>query len=589
MPGRATSLSHRLHSAIALASLVIATSPAIAQTHPKAGIVLEGINSHGGGRANATGSEADWDSKAYQWNNAQTLAPLAGTGRLNLDQQAGGAYSEATTVCNPSTDAKHCNKPANTYRQVSPAYWFAQEYLAAHPELDRLVFVAHNKNGTGYCDYSWVAPQDLPNPLPPTPVPNSCNDGGFPSLTDTVDRYNAARDALIAQGYDVVPVGVFWHGADPDYDGAANWDIHQQRVDHTIAYLRASLNGFGNAPIVVGSGKTDAQLNNNGFHDALGNTVSCTGSATNDINYQANLAAVNKRDAYTAVFDNINPRYGFSTGLPIQPMTDCIHENYAGVQTLGHLRYLALARAAANSDPRAPLSGFSFTSSLKAFWDFRSGTPIDWTNNGNTLVRVGNNPPLFRYESAFNEYVWNRPGDGTSAGSPAATSARLFKNPLIPAASYTKVLYIKPLNLTYSQHFWSDQDPAATVNNHTLRINVSGTSTTLSASHGNTSVTCDASGMAANQWHLIVVTYAAGATASTGTMKLYVDGTTPCDTLSPAAGHSMTSGGYLGGSKGTSAQSLSAFNLGYAMLLDKALSASEIGELLTADSHLGDY
>ena len=579
------------HARVALAIVACAVAPTAlhAQAKPKAGIVLEGINSHGGGRANATGSEADWDAKAYQWNYSQVLAALAGTSRLNLDQQLGGQYSTSTTLCNPSTDTRHCNKPSNTYRQVSPAYWFAQEYLAAHPELSRIVFVAWNRNGSGYCDYAWAAPQDLPSPLPPAPVPNSCNDGGYPSLLDAIARYNAARAELIAEGYDVVPVAAFWHGADPDYDGGANWDIHQQRVDHTLAYLRANLDGFGNTPIVVGSGKTYAQLTNQQFNDGLGNTVTCSGSVTNDANYQANLAAVNKRDPYTAVFDTTNARYGYSTGLPVMPMTDCIHENYAGVQIEGHLRYLALARAIANADPRAPLTGLTFTANLKAFWDFRSGTPIDWTANGNDLVRIGSNPPLFRYESSLNEYAWNRPGDGTSDGSPAASSARFFQNPLTPATSYTKVIYIKPLNMSYSQHFWSDQDPSNVANRHTLRINVSGGSTTISASHGNTSVTCDASAIAANQWHLIVVTYAAGATSTTGTMKLYVDGTTACDTLSPAAHHSMVSGGYLGSSKGTSDQSLSAFTFGYAMLLDKALSASEIGQLVTADSHLGDY
>src|SRR3569832_2481302 len=100
---RAALWARRARVALAIAACAFTPTALHAKAKPKAGIVLEGINSHGGGRATATSSEADWDAKAYQRNYNQVLAALAVTNRLNLDQQHSGQYSTSTTLCNPST------------------------------------------------------------------------------------------------------------------------------------------------------------------------------------------------------------------------------------------------------------------------------------------------------------------------------------------------------------------------------------------------------------------------------------------------------------------------------------------------------
>jgi hypothetical protein len=480
---------------------------------PTAHLILTIGNSHDIGRDNANVGDV-FHTKVWQWTQAGALAKPAAA---MLD---------------------HVDAVATDY---SPDVTFAADYIAANSGIDRLVFVPHAKGGTGFAD----AMEGSGNWSVDT-TPNR--------LTEAVSRYNAASAALVTAGFTVVHAGTIFYNANPDYN-LSTWDAHRDQIDRFVAYLRSHLTGYtASIPIVIGGGMNNTEFSGRPINDAL---------------FQANLNGTHKRLNSVGTFDTINPRYGYSTGLPV-PQVDSFHATRAGDITVGHLRYQALVRATANTNFKAPFGTLSFASSLRGFWDFRTGTPRDMSGTGNHLVRFGTNPPLYRVDSQIDQLAWIRPTGSTT---------RVHQLPMALPASYTIAVYVKLDDLTAAIAFLQKSDGAA-ANQH--RLQYSASNSDVRAGHGATanSVTFASSVLDTTDYHLVTLTY----DAATTTMKLGHNGSV-LSTNAAVPAHASTSGSYLGAATAGAGNPLIG-KMAFAMVANRALTNAEISELWTSANSL---
>lgn len=490
-------------------------------------------NSHTIGRADALSTDS-FPIKVQQWTQPRLARPGA-------DRTAPGPAM-----------LDHVNPNAGNF---SPDLQFANDYLAANPAVDKLVFVPHAEGATAF--------------FSDTPERQWSVDtlGANNLLKQATDRFNQAHAALVKAGDTVVSAGVLLHFANPDYDNAplfsaTPFTAHQQQIDAFVAYVRGALAGFSaSTPVVIGGGMNKVEFDTRPVNQAL---------------YQANLLGAHKRNPHVGSYDTINPRHGYASGLPV-PIFDAHHATRDGDITKGHLRYQALARAAANSDCHAPFSTLSFFSpgTISALWDFRTGTPLDISGNGNHLIRhTEANPPLYRVDAkissapALDELAWVRTASSTS---------RVHQLPMALPAHYTIAVYQRFDQLSAPMALLQKAD-GASANQH--RFQFSASNNDIRAGHGSAAntVSFSAAGVLdTTNFHLLVLTY------DGSTLKLYHNGTLKSSAASPA--HAAQPGSFLGAATAGAANPLVG-TMAFAMVASRALSAAEIGALANAAQSL---
>ncbi|PCJ99811.1 MAG: hypothetical protein COA45_03065 [Zetaproteobacteria bacterium] len=436
------------------------TQPAIITTVATAHMFLTIGNSHNIGRPTASGDT--FDAKVYEWTQGNILVQPAAA---MLDHQN------------------------DTVTDISPDLSFSADYIAANPIIDRLVFVPHAQGSTGFSDNSWSADT----------VPND--------LSVAVTRFNAAHAQLIADGYTVMVGGAFFHANRPDFDDNSHLQ-YQIDIDDMVAYLRANLTDGVNIPVIIGGGMTKTQL------DAR--------ALSKDLNFQATADGTQHRVAYTGTYDWINsPRYGKSyAGLPVVT-TDGVHANRLGVIEQGQLRYDALLRAQLNASPSEPFQSLASWGSWKAFHDFRSGTGLDMTGNGNHATQqdaVATADMI--YDPVVQSMAFIRAAGGTD---------KYFSAGAMLGASYTKAALVKFSSLS-TQGVMQDH-------NDGTRMHLSSGTGVFRSYHNSSSqkVAFPNTDIVLGKYHLIVLTY----DAATTTMKLYLDGILK-DTNASVANHTRT-------------------------------------------------
>ncbi|WP_416306582.1 LamG-like jellyroll fold domain-containing protein [Neptunicella sp. SCSIO 80796] len=516
-------------------------------------LILTIGNSHNIGR---TGNNQDqsFGSKVLQWNHCGSLSRPSGVFKAMLDHVdpvAGGGKAKGKTD------------------RLSPDLTFSEDYLAEYPAVDYLIFVPSAKGGTGFVDPddpddqsgNWSADQSS---IQSTAV---CS-----RLDEAVIRYNNAAAYLSGQGANITHAGTLFHNANPDYnpsvlrwgdtDDAYSeiWDNHQQQIDYFIDYLRDNLDGYqSTTPIVIGGGMIDTQFQ---------------GRPTNDALFQANLNGAHIRQNYVGTYDPIHFRNGdFISGkltsddLPIGSY-DGTHTNSNGERTKGHLRFRAWQRASNNSDHLAPFGQLSFISDLTAYWDFRSGTPLDFSGNHYDLSRYRgeqsvNRPPLYAFDGDLEDLVWRRTSTSTY---------RVHQLPMPLPASYTIAVFVKPAQFTEPMAFL--QQAGGPVN-YQHRFQYSAANDQIRAGHGaiSTSVAFSASALDTDHYFLLTLSY----DASTQEMKLGLDGVVQ-DTASNVANHQSQTGSFLGAANDDADNPLIG-RMVFAMIVDRAISDTELGEL----------
>ncbi|WP_176086420.1 LamG-like jellyroll fold domain-containing protein [Martelella sp. HB161492] len=498
-------------------------------------LILTIGNSHTIGRDDALSTDS-FAAKVLQWTQAGVLSAPG----------AGGAAPGPAML-------DHVNPYDGDF---SPDLSFAEDYLAANPSVDRLVFVPHAEGATAFfsdtSERRWSVDALSSDNL----------------LKQATDRFNAAHAALVSAGDTVVSAAILLHFANPDYDNAplfsaTPFTAHQEQIEAFVAYVRGgALTGVtSSTPVVIGGGM------NEGEFDTI---------PVNQVLYQANLLGSHKRNDHVGTYDTINPRYGYSTGLPV-PMVDSHHATRAGDITKGHLRFQALQRAAANSACHAPFSGLSFFSpaTTTALWDFRTGTPLDISGNGNHLIRsTESNPPLYRVDPktgtapALDELAWTRT---------ATSTHRVHQLPMALPAAYTIAVYQRFDQLTSAMAFLQKAD-GATASQH--RFQFSASNNDVRAGHGSAAdtVSFSAAGVLdTTSFHLLMLSF------DGTTMRLYHNGTLKDQAASAA--HASQAESYLGAATGTPGNPLIG-TMAFAMVASRALTSIEVSELWTTAQSL---
>jgi len=425
---------------------------------PIAHVFIPFGNSHKIGRVVAVGQS--FNAKVWEWTQANVLAQPE---FAMLDHIGDGQ------------------------NDLSPMLSFADDYIAANPSVDRVVFVGNAEGSSGFVDNEWAADT----------VPNNLSVG--------VSRANAARAQLISEGYTVVMKAVSYHASRPDFDSNTHAQL-QIDLDAMIDYIRANLTDGANIPVLIGGGMTDSQL---------------SGRAANDINFQSTFNGVKRRIPYTWNMDMINAQDGYTTGLPVIPF-DGVHADHAGELTKGHLYFNASLNAQTNDKPNDPFQSLTSWATWKAFHDFRSGTPLDFSGNGNhaTHQDAVTLPALFQHDALTNEIAFIREAGGND---------RYLSAGAMLGASYTKAAFVKFSSLA-TQGIIQDH-------NDGTRMHLSSGTGILRCYHNSSSqkVYFPNTEIVLNQYHLVVLTYDAAGT----TMKLYLDGVLK-DTNASVANHSRT-------------------------------------------------
>lgn len=519
-------------------------------------LILTIGNSHNIGRANAASGDT-FDQKVLQWTQCDTIARPFGVQKAMLD---------------------HIDPSRSGTGKLSPDLTFSEDYLAANTGVDYLLFVPSAKGGTGFVnpddedDWSgnWSARQEDLTAAEP------CS-----RLDEAVTRYNTVTALLNNAQANVTHAGTLFHNANPDYNpsdirwtgpdaDSAVWDHHQQQIDSFIDYLRSNLSGYtASTPIVIGGGMLEHQFD---------------GRPTNDALFQANLNGAHKRRNKVGTYDPIHYRdQDFMAGkldqddLPIDN-SDAFHADTQGERSKGHLRFRAWQRAVANTNHLSPFSNLSFFDDLIAYWDFRSGTPLDLTDNGNHLIRYREDsgsirPPLYRFDSALDELVWRRP---------ATSTYRFHQLPMALPASYTIALYVK---------FSEFNSPMALLQqagglvNRQHRFQYSLQHDEIQAGHGSNrdTVSFPGSALTSNQYYLLTLSF----DATTQQMALGLNGTL-MSTASNVASHNSASGSFLGGATSSGANPLVG-SMAFAMVAERALTALEICQLWQETWSLGGH
>ncbi len=474
--------------------------PAVSNSSaPTAHLFLIIGNSHSIGRDAALGGDL-FPANVWQWTQGNVLAQPAAAMLDHIDDVA--------------TD-------------FTPDISFSQDYAVANPAVDRIVFVPHAGGTTGFVTGEW-AYTDTPN-----------------LLSAAVTRYNAAYAQLVGDGFAVTAAGVFYHNANLDYD-SSDYDTHQNDIDGLIAYLRANLIGGASVPLVIGGGMNNTQL---------------SVRVTNDALFQANLLGAEYRNVGVASYDTINPRYGYSAGLPVG-QSDSIHADRAGDIIKGHLRYNALLRAAVNTAPNDPFQSLSRWTNWDAFIDFRSGTGRDMTGNDNHTTRIG--VPLIRFDAVTEQLVYDRPGG----------SDRYMRAGSTLGVSYTKTVFVK-FDTLVTQGLMMDS-------NGETRFFLSNSANQVRAYHSSSSdrVNFSRGDLTSGQYYLITVTYDSAST----TMKIYLDGVLK-DTNTSVGVHSLSGGEYIGAQNGVAGNPLDG-DIIFAAYSDVVFDGSAVSALNTAAQEL---
>ena len=419
---------------------------------------------------------------------------------------------------------------------LSPMLTFSDDYIAANPDVERVVFISRAEGSSGFSDNEWAADQ----------VPNN--------LSAVVTQHNDAKTALEALGYTVVTKSVHYHASRPDFDDSTPEQLAAD-IEAMIDYLRTSLNGVdATLPVIIGGGMTATQL---------------AGRAENDLNFQAVFNGVNRRIPYTWNMDMINAQDGFTAGLPVAPF-DGVHADHAGELTKGHLHYNALLNAVTNDKPNDPFQSLSSWADWKAFHDFRSGTGKDFSGNNNHAVQIDavTNPALMKHDTLINDFAYVRDFAG------AAGTDRYWSAGAVLGQSYTKAVFIR-FNDFNTQGVMQDLTDGT-------RMFMSLGTNEFRCYHGSSLVNAnfDASNITLDQYHLIALTY----DAATTTMKSYLDGVL-MNTNTGVANHSRTTPEAIG------AQNLVGLRpFGGAMLFaaysDEVMELSDVQALNTASQSL---
>ncbi len=417
-------------------------------------------NSHEIGRATALGTDA-FDDKVYQWT------------------QAGALEQPAAAMLDHQNDVP---------TDISPSLSFSDAYITRNPEVTRIVHVPHAQGSTGFSGGQWAS-DDVPN-----------------DLSQAVTRFNAAHAALVADGFTVTSSAVFYHANRPDFDNNTIPQL-QVDIDAMIDYLRANLTDGANIPVIIGGGMTQTQLTSRAIE--------------NDLGFQGVMDGSYIRKTNVGSYDWINQRYGSNNaGLPAQT-DDGVHVDRLGTITQGGLMDEALIRAQANTAPNDPFESLASWSEWDGFHDFRSGTGLDFSGNGNDLIQADavTNLALTKFDTSnANTFVFDRDDGDTDrywhVGAPLG-------------ASYTKAVMLRFDDLGATEGIWQNSDQGTrffyTVGSNEIR-----------AYHDSSSqrVTISGDDITLNQWHMIVVTY----DEPTTTMRIYLDGVL-IDTNTNVAAH----------------------------------------------------
>ncbi len=417
-------------------------------------------NSHEIGRATADAGDA-FDAKVYQWTQA-------------------GALEQP-----PAAMLDHQN---DVPTDISPSLSFSDAYIARNPAVTRVVHVPHAQGSTGFSGGQWAA-DDVPN-----------------DLSEAVARFNAAHAQLISDGFTVTVVGAFYHANRPDFDNNTIPQL-QVDIDAMIDYLRANITGGANLPVIIGGGMTQTQLT--------------ARNIPNDLGFQGVMDGSYIRKANVGSYDWINQRFGSTLpGLPVMT-DDGVHADRAGTLTQGELMDTALIRAQANSAPNDPFQSLASFSTWDGFHDFRSGTGLDFSGNGNDLIQADavTNLALTKFDTSnANTFVFDRDDGDTDrywhVGAPLG-------------ASYTKAIMLRFDDLNATEGIWQNVSDGTrffyTVGSNEIR-----------AYHDTSSIRVTISGnsITLNKWHLIVITY----DEPTTTMRAYLDGVL-IDTNTNVAAH----------------------------------------------------
>lgn len=360
----------------------------------RAGLVLITGNSHSIGWIAALPSDR-FSDKVLEFTQEGHLAPVAGT----------------------ILDAGDAN-PAFGAASLGPSLTFLNALAAERGDLDHIVAVAVARGSTGFIDGTWS-----------TRLPRHSNN----LLARTVQQWKEARQALIQQGYEVVPICALHLTARPDVHITSpalvteNAGTYATEVDAYVDFLRRSLDGVdATFPIIYSCAITLKQMK------ILGGDLVCFASAGNGLAW---------RRPATWFVDPVNDwGDGERSHLPIVPFDDA-HANRDGALAEGRLAHAALARAIANRRPHAPFSELDCYGSLESLYDFRSGTALDMTGAAH-LQQVAGAPGVIRYSTLF----------GTFAFAGLGIGDRSFRRSLPIAPRYTIALRLALATSVTSQY-----------------------------------------------------------------------------------------------------------------------------------------
>lgn len=470
------------------------------------------------------------------------------------------AYPDKAVLQHQDYDPTGASSLKSTY--FGPDVSFASDLIAEYPDR-RPLFVPHAMGATGFRDTSQVASHW-----------NATTPGDY--LVAAVAKVIAAEAAAVSAGYTIVDRICVWHNSDPDTQASVtsgNFDLLRTDLNNFVDYIRANWTGFqATDPIVIGGGMNSIQLN--GGVDDQGDTV--VAESSNSLRAIANFIGTPRRRSYTASFDTINPRYGYSTGLPVGQY-DGIHTNRAGEITKGHLVHLAQKRARLNTSASAPLnSGLSFWSNVYGLWDFRSGNGRDRGPDGSrhlTEVFV----PLFRMDTGagHSEVCFRRTGT-TQDGSPGERFWQLTNTlPGNGSGSYTKFVYCKPDDLTRNFAMMGLSSGTSAGRNY---FYYDFTADQVYCGHANSTELGSGTGQFTAAYALWAVVYA----SSTSTLRLYKNGVLIASKVGGVAAlPTGTLPGYLGSQNSTGTSGMVG-RIPMAGIYDGAMTAAMLLELYAA-------
>jgi len=467
-------------------------------------------NSHTSGRSDAEAGDV-FDSRVLQYAGSTNIigAPVGAQLDHNDLNQGTGEYSKDLA--------------------------FSSVYLENNSQIDNIVFVPYAQGASGFSfdgdpeDINW-------NPLL---TPNR--------LSEAVERFNTAKAQLEADGFTVTFQAVLWHNANPDFNRMTHQE-HQEAIDGFVDYLRANINDGADIPVVIGGGMMQEQIDTRIIEDTR---------------FQANLTGAGFRRPNVMGYDNTNPQYGFSEGLPLT-IFDGIHCDRRSEEIKGRdLQYPALLRATEKNNVSGVFESLSFWNDFHSFFDFRSGTGLDLSGNGNHLIDLSFAPALITYDEDTQQTSYTHDGSNN----------RYFEMSGFPTGSYTKVVFLK---LSDYRTMGLMQDSTAPTDDQNHRFQISGTGSLITAGQGDgTQLSAASSLIPLNTYTLACVTY----DSNDSSMNLTI-GDTVVDTASGVPSNDIVTG-FLGTQSDGGGNVLDG-SMTIAGFVDRALTITEIQELNAA-------